>query len=246
MNIAVLGYGAMGINHTRVLRRLGHRVLTVDPAGHAHYTAIPKRDFADGAVIATPAEHIPAAVKSCEDVDLPILLIEKPLAATVAEASVLAMRLPGTWVGYVERFNPVLPVVEELLPTLGEIRAIKVRRLGLEQRNNLGAYRDLATHDLDLLDALRLPIERAEFEVGYGVNKVRTWDIHGTDTSLSVDWQHQRITADACPAFEQGEPLTLQWLSILRRDKAPVDARLAVQVLRLAVRLEQELEPVAA
>jgi hypothetical protein len=35
VRIAVIGLGVMGRNHKRVLERLGHEVVTVDPAGHA-------------------------------------------------------------------------------------------------------------------------------------------------------------------------------------------------------------------
>jgi Trk K+ transport system NAD-binding subunit len=39
MRIAVIGLGVMGRNHKRVLERLGHEVVTVDPAGHADTSA---------------------------------------------------------------------------------------------------------------------------------------------------------------------------------------------------------------
>lgn len=248
MRTAILGLGHMGKCHARVLRELGHEVVTVDPAGHADYTAIPKRDFADGACIATSPDQLFSAVRACEDHDLPICLIEKPLGQTLGEASTIAVRHPGTWVGYVERFNPMLAEVERLLPRIGQVRRIVIKRLGLEQRNKLGPWRDLATHDLDLLDALRLPEDRAEIEVGYGVTKERAWCIEGEfGGSIEVDWMRRVVRCGDYRHFDAvAEPLKLQWHSLIKGDPAPVDTRGAVQVLRSAIRHEQEHEPVAA
>lgn len=243
MTIAVIGYGYMGKAHARVLRKLGHQVLTVDPAGHADYPSIPKLGFAEGAVIATPPEQILSVVLACESFGVPILLIEKPLAPTLAEAATIAVRHPRTWVGYVERFNPILPVVEAALPALGEIKRITVKRLGLEARNDLGPYRDLATHDIDLLESLTLPLERTELRVGYGTTKERTWLILGENGYLRADWQAQTVNGTH---FTKQEPLAAQWTSLLAGDPAPVDTRGAVQILRLAIQHERDHEPVAA
>jgi predicted dehydrogenase len=82
------------------------------------------------------------------------LLIEKPLAATVAEADdlVRTARRRGLvlQVGHVERFNPALAAA---LPHLRDARYIEASRLsGFTGRStDIGAVLDLMIHDIDLV-----------------------------------------------------------------------------------------------
>ncbi len=166
---AVVGCGAMGANHARILSMLpGARLALVvdcDPdrakhlaAGHGCAWSTDLSDVAgaaDAAVLAVPTEaHLGLGVALLE---MGVhLLVEKPVAATVPEADDLiaaadrAGKLLG--VGHVERFNPVcldLPLfVDKPL-------FIQTQRLSpYTARISEGVIRDLMIHDVDLVLSL--------------------------------------------------------------------------------------------
>ena len=112
----------------------------------------------DFAVIALPtAMHAEASVALAEEGIH--LLIEKPLAVTLADgASIIeacGRRQVHAAVGYVERHNPALVKMKELLVSgqLGRPTAIVTERTGPApwSVNEAGVISDLATHDLDLI-----------------------------------------------------------------------------------------------
>jgi predicted dehydrogenase len=94
------------------------------------------------------------------------LLIEKPLASTLAEADELVriarqQRLV-LQVGHVERFNPALA---SLLPHLREPKYIEAARVGAfsGRSTDIGVVLDLMIHDIDLvLSLVRAPLVRTE------------------------------------------------------------------------------------
>jgi UDP-N-acetylglucosamine 3-dehydrogenase len=169
LRAGVIGIGAMGRNHVRLLRVLDgvHLVALCDPLGDPGGIAlgIPVltrvEDFLecdlDLAVVAVPTIHH-------EEVGLQLAeagvhtLIEKPLATDLVGARrlVTAFEQRGLvgCVGHVERYNPALQSLRKRLEAaeLGEIFQLATRRQGpFSQRiEDVGAVKDLATHDLDL------------------------------------------------------------------------------------------------
>lgn len=141
MRIALVGVGSMGRHHARHLAELGAALVLVDPAlGHHGHT-----EGVDAAVVAVPtALH--------HEVALPLLergipcLVEKPLAANLADATRLAA-FPHLAVGHVERFNPTLA-------TLGgvDLRFVQAERLAAfsGRATDVDVVFDLMIHDLDL------------------------------------------------------------------------------------------------
>jgi UDP-N-acetylglucosamine 3-dehydrogenase len=101
------------------------------------------------------------------------VLVEKPIAATLAEADQLVAmandRQRVLMVGHVERFNPAVIELKRRLDLgqLGRIFQIHARRLGPfpPRVRDVGVVVDLATHDLDVMrwlsgsEALRLYAE---------------------------------------------------------------------------------------
>jgi predicted dehydrogenase len=86
------------------------------------------------------------------------VLVEKPIAATCAEAAELigeAQRW-GRWlaVGHIERFNPAIVALKERLAhgDLGRVFRLHARRLGPfpARIRDVGVVIDLATHDIDI------------------------------------------------------------------------------------------------
>jgi len=168
----------MGRNHLRLLagREDVELVLIADPVADslaAAVAAVPgalavtdalaavrrNDDLAlDALVIASPTTtHLPLALAA---IDRGIaVLVEKPLAATPAEADRIveaaAEQDVPVAVGHVERFNPVVLELGRLLDEgwLSTVYAITSRRAGPfpARIRDVGVTIDLATHDVDIL-----------------------------------------------------------------------------------------------
>jgi predicted dehydrogenase len=179
LRTAVIGVGHLGRIHTRLISGLDSFLLAgvVDPveqnrlavAAEYHTTAHASHDELvgqiDAAVIATPTRfhHHVALDLLRRGIHV---LVEKPLAASLAEAEELvqAARQHGALlqVGHVERFNPAWSLA---LPHLREPKYIEaVRRGGFSFRStDIGVVLDLMIHDLDLvLSLVRSEVRQVE------------------------------------------------------------------------------------
>jgi len=170
LRVAVIGAGHLGGIHARRLTALPDFSLeaVVDPlpeqraavAAACHCEALahhrPLLGKIDAAIIATPTRwhHAVALELLQHGVHL---LVEKPLAATAAEAWELveAARRAAVvlQVGHVERFNPAWTAA---LPHVIEPRLILARRQAPHalRSTDIGVVLDLMIHDLDLAWAL--------------------------------------------------------------------------------------------
>jgi len=174
LRFGLVGLGSMGRNHLRVLGALsGCRLVAVaDPVdevlaaatassgapGFTDPLAMIADVGLDAVVIAAPTTaHVPLALAAIER--RIAVLVEKPLAATVAEArqivdAAAAAGVP-VQVGHVERFNPAVLELGRLLEAgwLSTVYAITSRRAGPfpARIRDVGVTVDLATHDVDIL-----------------------------------------------------------------------------------------------
>jgi predicted dehydrogenase len=173
LRAALLGLGMMGRHHARILQSLAgvELVGAVDPAGDRHGAVrdpalvhptldalLAANPVLDLAIVALPTEeHLPVALALAEaGVHM---LIEKPLAASVAEGDeiIAACARAGVRaaVGHVERFNPALLALRERLSEglLGDVFLVATERVGPfpERVRDVGVVKDLATHDLDIV-----------------------------------------------------------------------------------------------
>ena len=169
VRLGIVGAGIMGASHARVAQTIPDAQVTtvVDPdadkgkrlAAHvgASYAAsadeLPGR--VDAAVIAVPTEaHASIAMMLMENgIDV---LVEKPIAATVAEgASIVATAEKYSRIlmaGHVERFNPA---VLELGRYVDGLIHIDIRRVGpFSPRVTTSVILDLMIHDIDLVHML--------------------------------------------------------------------------------------------
>ncbi|MBI2824235.1 MAG: Gfo/Idh/MocA family oxidoreductase [Planctomycetia bacterium] len=179
LRVAVVGVGHLGRIHAGKLKGLSQFSLVglVDPLAENLKAACDQaqvsgfRDVGqldgplDAAIIATPTRfhHAVALELLSRGVHL---FIEKPLAATLAEASELvdAARRHGLvlQVGHVERFNPAFAAAR---PHIGPPKYIDaVRRSGFSFRStDIGVVMDLMIHDIDLvLSLVRAPVTSVE------------------------------------------------------------------------------------
>lgn len=175
LRVAVIGLGAMGTNHVRVLADLpglAQLVAIADPdesrlqEAARRSGARPFRHAAelldevrpDVVTVCTPTRtHAPIAQLALESGVH--VLVEKPIAATIEEAAHLVRVAAHTGrrlgVGHIERFNPA---VVELARRLrhgdgGRILQLHARRVGPfpHRIRDVGVIHDLATHDIDLV-----------------------------------------------------------------------------------------------
>jgi UDP-N-acetylglucosamine 3-dehydrogenase len=174
LRVGLAGLGSMGRNHLRHLstRQDCDLVAVADPdpdlvedavaktgaAGYADALAMIGEAPLDAVVIAAPTTaHAPLALAAIER-GLPVL-VEKPLAATVAEGIelVAAARARGVplQVGHVERFNPAVLELGRRIAKgwVGTLYSITSRRAGPfpARIRDVGVTIDLATHDADIL-----------------------------------------------------------------------------------------------
>jgi predicted dehydrogenase len=111
---------------------------------------------ADAAIVAVPTSAHHALVQEALEQGLDVL-VEKPMAATLAEAeSMLELatrRGRVLQVGHLEWFNPVL---REMRGKIAEPRFIEAHRIGPfpERGTDVDVVRDLMIHDLDILQQI--------------------------------------------------------------------------------------------
>ena len=170
MKAGVLGVGSLGFHHARILRELSGAemagVYDDDPArlkkvsAELGVRAFRSRDelleTVDAAVIAVPTTaHAEVALAA---IDAGVhLLIEKPIAHTLAEAEAIvdAANARGLVVatGHVERFNGALRACE---PYLDDPRFIESHRLAPfnPRGTDVAVVLDLMIHDIDLVLSL--------------------------------------------------------------------------------------------
>jgi predicted dehydrogenase len=167
LRVAVVGVGHLGRHHARILASLpgvelvgildvnreraqeiaeacGTRVLT-------HLAELP--GLVDAVTIAVPTESHVAVAQPLVDAGVPVL-VEKPLARSVAEADALlgaaAARGVMVAVGHTERFNPAVMAARAHLRVP---KFVEVHRLGTfpERSLDIDVVFDLMIHDLDVV-----------------------------------------------------------------------------------------------
>lgn len=146
---AVIGVGHMGRHHARKLQARDDVDVVLVDADQGHLPAPPPG--LDFAVVATPT-------RTHAEIALPLLaagvacLVEKPLAATLADARALAA-FPRLSVGHVERYNPALAGLSGVRPAFVECTRLapwQAPRAGA-RGTDVDVVADLMLHDLDLV-----------------------------------------------------------------------------------------------
>lgn len=174
LRAAVIGLGSMGANHARVLGDLpGVELVGIaDPDPERISKALGGRAIPAFRETATLLRETQPALVSVvvptqlhEEVALQViaaganLLLEKPIAATLAAAQHIAAAAEAEGVlltiGHIERFNPA---VQELKRRLsdgqgGQVIQIRARRVGPfpHRIRDVGVIHDLGPHDIDIM-----------------------------------------------------------------------------------------------
>lgn len=169
LRIGVIGVGNMGQHHTRVLSLLKDIELVgiadinvergIDVASKYRVRFFEDyRDLlahVDAVCVAVPTRlHHPVGM-SCLQAGVHVL-IEKPIAASIAEAESLVNAAAESHrilqVGHIERFNPAFQELGKVLKT-EELLALEAHRMSpySDRANDVSVVLDLMIHDIDLL-----------------------------------------------------------------------------------------------
>lgn len=169
LRAGLIGLGAMGRHHARVLREIDgvELVAVADPGGDPFGVAgsldvLPDVDALVDAGIDMAVVAVPTVFH--EEVGLTLAgrgvhtLVEKPVAADSDAGRRLADAFESAGlvgcVGHIERFNPALQELRRrvALGELGDVYQIVTRRQGPFPARiaDVGVVKDLASHDIDL------------------------------------------------------------------------------------------------
>jgi predicted dehydrogenase len=169
IRVGVIGVGNMGQHHTRVLSRFKDVELVgvsdvnvergLDTAGKYRvrffedYQELLKH--VDAVCVAVPTRLHHTVGMACLQAGVHVL-IEKPIAASIAEAESLVNAAATAncilQVGHIERFNPAFQELHKVLKT-EELLALEARRMSpySQRANDVSVVLDLMIHDIDLL-----------------------------------------------------------------------------------------------
>lgn len=161
----MVGVGAMGRRHCRVLQSLCERFELV-----GGYDVRDDADVPDGArrlasadeavalsdvvIVATPIDAHAGIVARALQAGRSVL-VEKPICRTAAEAHALVTAAASSpsgsrlFVSHTERFNPVVRALTRLLRG-DRVRQMEFRRIGFSKPSGTGALVNLGVHDIDL------------------------------------------------------------------------------------------------
>jgi predicted dehydrogenase len=238
--VAVVGAGNMGANHIRVYEELPEADLVevVEPDSENAEKIREKYDLqtldtigeieqAVAASVAVPNELHRPTTETLIEMGLDVL-VEKPLSMSVSDAESIVNTAEEhdtiLQVGHIERFNPAIKALEEILQKQ-EVIAIESHRLGPfnEHLSEESVIFDLMIHDLDIASFLVSSdinrvnsfganprsktidhaVSQLQFENGVlGTltashvthGKIRTLSVITNESYISLDYQKQKIT----------------------------------------------------
>jgi UDP-N-acetylglucosamine 3-dehydrogenase len=218
LKFAVIGVGNMGRHHARVYAELNTVKLVAIADVHSKtaraiagkYRCEYYKDYRrmldvekpDAVTIAVPTSLHREVALACIDRHVAVM-IEKPIADSLRSAKEIirkgkAKKVP-VCIGHVERFNPVIQKLKQLIDQhrFGRIISIGSKRVGLfpPQMQDTDVIIDLAVHDIDICNYL-LGLQPATVNARAGKalnNKMYDYaDIllgyNGIDVHIQVNW----------------------------------------------------------
>ena len=265
VRVGVIGVGALGQHHARVYAQLpGARLAGVHDASPARAEEVAGRHgtraFAEVAKLLAEVDAVSVAVPTVDHHRTALLaleagkdvLVEKPMASTLAEADdlvrVAAERGVLLQVGHIERFNPA---VGFLRAHAARPRFIEVHRLASFSPRSLDidVVLDLMIHDLDIVlwldgslpvqvDAVGVPVLTAKADIA----NARLRFASGLIANLTAS----RVSAEKVRKFRVFSPRTYVSLDLAARAAAvhrliDRDGRPDIAIERMAAPDEEPL-----
>lgn len=176
-HIGVIGTGVMGFNHVRVLSNLkGVEVSISDidknkcnevastfkvKSSYNHHHDLLEKEKLDGVIVAVPSPYHKEIFLDCIKHKVNILM-EKPIAENIQDAQLMINKAKQENIiftaGHIERFNPVIATLKNMISELGEIYMVHTIRAGPFPKRLYGqpggVLIDLAVHDVDIINYL--------------------------------------------------------------------------------------------
>ncbi|KXH74426.1 MAG: hypothetical protein AM326_00055 [Candidatus Thorarchaeota archaeon SMTZ-45] len=174
VRIGVIGTGYMGKNHVRVYSEIKGVELVAfsdikeqlvsqlskhyDIKGYVNYLDLLEKEDIDAVSVAVPTPIHKKVIMDVFSYNKHVL-VEKPITVNLEEANSLIKSSEQKnlifMVGHVERFNPAILKMKELLKNdyFGEIVSLSARRVGpfITRARDTGVIIDLAIHDIDIM-----------------------------------------------------------------------------------------------
>lgn len=158
--VGICGFGVMGKNHYHQLKKLDKvDVATIyDPKGdecNGDYSKFLKEcKHLDGLIVSSPTNtHVENCVQALDVNPNLFILLEKPVDTIIERARDLLSHSNRILVGHLERFNPVIKKVKQMIDEgqTGKIISVNCKRVGNSpSRESINVYEDLTVHDIDL------------------------------------------------------------------------------------------------
>ncbi len=235
LRAAVIGVGSMGQHHARVYTELKQTTLvgvadavpeTAQRIGekygvpvYSDYRELLERERPDLVTVAVPTQEHSAVALATLEAGCHVL-VEKPIAATVADGTALIARAAALdrklMVGHIVRFSPVIQALKQHLDAgeLGRIFQITCRRVGPfpARIRDVGVVVDLAPHDLDVMRFItgdeivhvfaetEQQIHTAHEDLVLGMVRFR----HGSTGLLEINWLTPQKVREVVVLGERG------------------------------------------
>jgi len=235
LRAAVIGVGSMGQHHARVYTELKQTTLvgvadavpeTARRIGekygvpaYSDYRELLERERPDLVTVAVPTQEHSAVALAALEAGCHVL-VEKPIAATVADGTALIARAAALdrklMVGHIVRFSPVIQALKQHLDAgeLGRIFQITCRRVGPfpARIRDVGVVVDLAPHDLDVMRFItgdeivhvfaetEQQIHTAHEDLVLGMVRFR----HGSTGLLEINWLTPQKVREVVVLGERG------------------------------------------
>jgi predicted dehydrogenase len=259
LRVAVVGAGAFGRNHLRVYRSLQNEsgqvtlAACVDPSAKAreavdsaHGVSVFESVEAllasavpiDAASVCTPTVHHAAAAIALLNAGVDVL-IEKPIASTLAEAdAILAAAAANNrvvQVGHLERFNPA---VTAAMPLRNRPMFFESHRLSVFTPRSLDVdvVLDLMIHDLDIVLTLAASPVREVRAVGLPVLSHKT-DIANVrvefESGAVANFTASRVSTERVRKLRLFQPHQYLSLDFARQDLLMIDVTAAASLTPL-------------
>lgn len=219
LNVAIIGCGVMGSLHARIYANIPKvklvAVCDINSGSakklanlhktkyYLNYKEMLKKENIQAISITVPTTYHKDVALNCINLGVSAILVEKPLAPSVTDAKLIAeaalKRGVILTVGHIERFNPAVLKLKELIKKglLGNIVSIVIKRVGLfpPRVKDINVVTDLAVHDLDIVCSLLDKYPESIFATGgKGINRDRIdyadifLDFGMTSCYLQVNW----------------------------------------------------------
>ncbi|WP_049923624.1 Gfo/Idh/MocA family protein [Halopiger djelfimassiliensis] len=203
VRVGVIGAGSMGENHARVYsalpdadlvgiadrdRAVARRV--ADEYGTEAVDVETLRKRCDAVTVAVPTCAHYETVSRCLEAGVDVL-VEKPIAETVEQGRELAALARDSGavlqVGHIERFNPAVRAVADLIEDL-DVIGIEAERLGppVDRTAPGNVVFDLMVHDVDVIGALLGEHPSSLTAMGAGDGRYATATIQYDDVLASL------------------------------------------------------------